>query len=182
MISNMNDNYFFAIDEPYLLNKNIICAFHISNIKSKRCFFFIEEKNKNLVLYYMLIKPSEFIDIAKKYRKSNSSNIIDIVKSKKFIDEYNKLYLKRKNLKNQEYIKKTIDKMSNDRIYNAKNDMHGLDGFSVELKLNKNDNPYYSWCNANDEKYFYVLDFINYILDEIAIDKNYRFRKCEHYG
>ena len=74
---------------------------------------------------------------------------------------------------------KTIEKMSKDNIYNANNQIQGLDGFSVELKLDQVEESFYAWCYADDKKYFYVLDFINSILDELTVNDEYRFEKVE---
>ncbi len=173
-----SNNYFFGFDTPNLLNKNIRCSFYISNIESKRCFFFIIEENGKLVLYYLFIKPIEFIKLAKKYHTEGSCiTLEEIANKQEFQEEYCSTYLRTMEFASQDYVRKTIDKMVVDNIGSAKNDISGLDGFSVELKLNQNDDIFYSWCIANDRRYFYVLDFVNYILDTVGVNKDYRFIK-----
>lgn len=177
----MENDYFLAFDEPDLLDKDIKCAFYISNIRRKRGFFFIIEEDNKLILYYTLVKISDYINLATKYCAKDDDMVLEnIIKIPAFRDEYNRAYLKTKEIDNQAYVKETINRMSKDNIYNAKNGVLGLDGFSVELKLNKSDDVFYAWCTANDKNYYYVIDFINYILDEANIIPNYRFEKSEY--
>lgn len=177
----MPKDYYFSFEEPILTDKEIVCAFYISNIERKRSFFFIVNENNKLILYYSMISGSDIIKQAKEYVSKNKlekeTTIKDILETSDFKKEYINKNLQRKILDNQNYIKNTIDKMTKGNIQNAKNNIQGLDGFSVELKLNKEDKPYYAWCTADDTKYFYVLDFINSILDELDINKEYRFKK-----
>ena len=177
---NMGTDYFLAFDEPDLLDRDIKCAFCISNIERKRGFFFIIEEDNKLILYYMLVKISDYINLAAKYCKKDDDMVLEnIITLPAFRNEYNRTYLKTKEIDNQAYVKETINRMSKDNICNAKNDVLGLDGFSVELKLNKLDDVFYAWRTSNDKKYYYVIDFINYILDEASIAVDYRFEKFE---
>lgn len=177
----MNKEYYFSFDEPVLANKKIICAFYISNIERKRGFFFIVNENDNLTLYYSMIGSFELVKCVREYSDKmgldKKMTFVDIVEMNDFKREYNKKYLYKKILDNQNYISKTIEKMKKDNIYKANNQIHGLDGFSVELKLGKENECFYAWCSADDKKYFYVLDFINSVLDELDVNKEYRVEK-----
>lgn len=180
----MKEEYYFSFDEPTLYNKEIICAFFISNIERKRGFFFIVIENDKLMLYYSLVSNFDLVKFVREYK-----NKMNLNKKKKFTDvinitdlkkEYNNKYLKCKEFNNPSYIKKIINKMSKDNIYNANNQIQGFDGFSVKLKLDKQEKYFYSWCFSDDKKYFYVIDFVNSILDELKIKKEYRFEKMNN--
>lgn len=177
----MNKEYYFSFDEPNLSDKKIICAFHISNIERKRCFFFIVDENDKLILYYSMISSFNLVKYVREY--SNKMNLdenmtfVDVMETNDFKKEYSKKYLHKKLFDNQNYIYKTIERMKKDKVYKANNQIHGLDGFSVELKLNREDECFYTSCYADDKKYFYVVDFINAILDELNINKEYRLEK-----
>lgn len=179
----MGKEYYFSFDEQILYNKKIICAFYISNIERKRGFFFIVNENDQLILYYSIISSSELVKFVREY--GNKMNLdkkmtfFDIFEIPNFKKEYKDVYLQSKILDKPNYILKTIERMSKDNIYNANNQIQGLDGFSVELKLDKVEERFYAWCSADDKKYFYVLDFTNSILDELAINDEYRFEKIE---
>ena len=177
----MKKDYYFSFDEPILFNKNVICAFYISYIERKRGFFFIVDENNQFALYYSMFNSSEMVTFVKEYKDSmnlgKKVTIMDIVEKPDFSQKFNEKYLKYKVLDNQKYIIKTINKMLKDNIYSANNQSLGLDGFSVVLKLNKGVGNFYAWCMADDKKYFYVIDFINSILDEIKITEKYRFEK-----
>lgn len=142
----MNKEYYFSFEEPVLTNKNIICAFYISNIERKRGFYFIVNENNNLTLYYSMIGSFELVKCVREYSDKmdldKKMTFVDVVETDDFKIEYNKKYLYKKILDNQKYISKTIEKMKKDNIYKANNQIHGLDGFSVELKLEKKKNVF----------------------------------------
>ena len=179
----MERKYYFEFEEPYLKDKNIICAFNINYIEKKRCYFFIAEENDKIVVYYLQIKSSDMIKFIQEYSRNVSLDknicIDDTFKIPDFIEKYNNKYLQCKMLNNPSCIKTLINKMAEDDIYKAKNNQLGLDGYSVKLKLDNKEKYFYSWVYADDKKYFYVIDFINSILDELEINDEYRFRKNE---
>lgn len=179
----MEKDYYFSFDEPILYDKKIICTFHISNIERKRGYFFLVNEENQFNLYYTIVSDSDLVKIVKEY--ANKFNLdkkikfFDIFVMDDFKKVYNVKFLRHKTLNNQQYVGSVLEKMSKDNIYMANNNIQGLDGFSVELKLNKGENCFYAWCSADDKKYFYVLDFVNLILDELKINKEYRFEKVE---
>jgi len=179
----MQNDYYFNFDEPILYNKNIICAFHICDIERKRGFYFIVKEKNLLTLYYTMIRSSELMKFVREYIENmnldKKLNFFDVFKIPDFKLKFNDKYLQKKVLDNQNYIMETIDKMSKGKIYNANNKIQGLDGFSVELKLDKATKNFYAWCSFDDKKYFYILDFVNSILDELEVNSKYRFEKVE---
>ena len=184
----MKTKYYFSDDvfmhEPVLYNKKILCAFHTSGIERKYGYFYIIDENNQLVLYYTLTTGEEIIQFIKDYDNSigipKGTSFRDIFEIPDFKEKYTNNFLQKRKLDNQEYIRNTINKMEKDNIYDAKNEIQGLDGFSIELKLNKEDKSFYSWCYSDDKKYFYILDFVNSILDELNINERYRFKKVEN--
>lgn len=176
----MNENYYFSPDEPTFKNKEIICSFYISNIEEKKCKFFIISENQQFHLYYTMIKDSELIKFIKNNVDEinlNKITLTEIFSIKSLKKRFNDNFLQHKILNNQKYVKKTLEKILKDNIYNANNHIQGLDGFSVELKLKRNEKFFYAWCIADDKRYYYIIDFINSILDELKIDKRFRFQK-----
>jgi hypothetical protein len=179
-----NNNFYFCCDEPDISNDNILCGFHISNIKKKRAFFFIVEKSDKLFLKYSLISSKEFVSLLQscvsKMNDGDYFKSIDvIVQNNEYKELYSKKYTKLKEIINKEHVKRFIGKFKNEDFTKVNNTILGLDGFSVELKLTKNVNLFHSWCCSNDEKHFYILDFVNEILDFCNIEKKYRFSKIK---
>lgn len=173
--------YYFCLDEPIKIDGKVLCAFHISNIKRNRAFFFIVERKRKIYLLYSLIDSKMFYNLLLKFRKNETDTIEGIIENNPiYIREYNKLFLKEIEIKDKEkdYVIETINKMNKDNIYNACNETQGLDGFSLELKLSKEDELcFYSWAFMTDYRYYYIGDFVNKILDMTEIDGRYRFKK-----
>ena len=179
----MLNDYYFSFEEPVLFDKKIVCAFYIDEIENKRGFFFIVEENNQYSLYYSIISSSELLNIVKEYEKTlhidENISFTEIIESNDFRKYFNEKYLGYKILNNNSYISNIFERMNKDDIYNSNNKSYGLDGFSVELKINKGKDYFYSWCISKEKEYFYILDFINFILDEISINKKYRFEKVD---
>lgn len=179
----MQTKYYFSIEEPILNNKKVICAFHISGIDKKDGYFFIVDENNQLVLYYIMFNGLELLNFIKDYTIDNDIQneikFFQFFEIDDFKEKYTDYFLKNKVLDDQKYIMLSINKMKKDNIYNANNQILGLDGFSVKLKLEKEDKGFYSYCYANDKKYFYIIDFVNSILDELNVPKKYRFEKVD---
>jgi len=176
------EDYYFGFDEPPRIKGEVLCAFYISNIRKNRCFFYVVQENKKLKLMYSMITGNGFINLVKetipeKLLKKEKLSNMNFQYRDKYIEAYNAKYLNELELSNEEYIIDTISKMKQDNIYQANNNVLGLDGFSIELKFDKSNNFFYSYCNSNDKRFFYVIDFINYLLDIANIDKDYRFNK-----
>ena len=174
----INKDYWFTFDEPLLIQDNIICAFHIANINKKRGFFFIVKRKERVILLYSIINITDLMELAKECSlpENKENKIAEIVETADFQKKYNKRFLKEIEIKDSKTLNllDTILKMD---LSKGKNDMHGLDGFSIEIKKKKSDKAYYSWCHSNDKDYFPVIDFANYIFDLLNIDKDYRFIK-----
>lgn len=180
-VNRLEKKYYFSFDEPIIYSKKIVCTFYVSNIEGKKAYFFITNENNQVSLYYSMMNSSVLINFVREYmirvNLDRDTTFTDIFEIPDFKKEYNKMFLKCKILNDQNYIIETIERMSKDNIYNANNKIQGLDGFSIQLKLDKESEYFYSWCIADDKKYFYVLDFINYILSEVGIDEKYRIKK-----
>ena len=170
----MIDEYYFSFEEPRLYDKDIKLAFCIDSVNKSNIFFFIVLENKRYVGYYSIIKSSEFIDFIRGFEKNS---IEELFSSRVFISKYNDKFLKEISFSDQDYISKFIESINKDDVYNSEHYSCGLDGFSIQLKKGKTDKYFYSWCSNSSEKYFYILDFVNSILDEIGIDRKYRFIK-----
>ena len=171
----MENDFYFDYFEPRFISKNIKCAFHIDRIEKDEGYFFIIEEDGKLILYYALINLNELLKLASKVNyKTRTLNTLELPE---FIKKYHELFVKKVVIKDQDYISKTINKMQKDNIWKVKNDCLGADGFSVELKLNKSDKVFFTFDVNDDIRYFYVLDFINYILDEAGINLTYRIQK-----
>ena len=173
----MKYTYFFAFDEPIFYSKNIKCAFHIDKIEKYEGYFFIIEEDLKMILYYAFINLNELLELASKVSCKNRT--LNTLKLPEFIKKYHELFVKKVVIKDQEYIIKTINKMQKDNISKVKNTCLSADGFSVELKLNKSDKVFLAFDVNDDTRYFYIIDFINYLLDDAKINTKYRLQKIE---
>lgn len=170
------NGYFDEVDEPLLNNENIICAMFITRINKQDLFCYITN-DEEMKIKYLIASSKDFIDVYSKF-SNTFNNINEIVVLDGFQKDFKGKLLKQVNLNNSEQMKilKEIEKIKLSEYENAHN-MGGLDGFGVHLKLQKGNKEFYSWMYSTDEKYFFIIDFVNQVLELINIDQKYRFKK-----